>query len=199
PNSFASARSATTRSKRENGGPKKGQSRRRGGARGGVGRSHHRGDAIRLAPAGVSATLGTIHLIAAGWFERLAADAYHLLTFHLSCVFWAPSCLVFGFLWSFLQSASDGVLQALNEAIVHAREPLERPSACNLVAGLTVSVSDLTVQMRRSTDRPATARGHTVSLTETTGRGLIRRVYRPGQGISQKRRSEAEPAVSRAR
>jgi len=33
PNSFASARSATTRSKRENGGPKKGQSRRRGSSR----------------------------------------------------------------------------------------------------------------------------------------------------------------------
>src|SRR5215472_12939892 len=100
-----------------------------GGARGGVGRSHHRGDAIRLAPAGVSATLGTIHLIAAGWLERLAADAYHVLTVHLSHVFLAPSCLVFGFLWSFLQSAGDGVLQALNEAIVHAKEPLERPSA----------------------------------------------------------------------
>src|SRR5215470_6638598 len=149
PNSFASARSATTRSKRENGGPKKGQSRR-GGARGGVGRSHHRGDAIRLAPAGVSATLGTIHLIAAGWLERLAADAYHVLTVHLSHVFSAPSCLVFGFLWSFLQSAGDGVLQALNETIIHAKEPLERPSARDLIAGLTVFVS--AVQIRRSTN-----------------------------------------------
>src|SRR5262252_2250261 len=123
-----------------------------GGARGGVGRSHHRGDAIRLAPAGVSATLGTIHLIAAGWLERLAADAYHVLTVHLSHVFLAPSCLVFGFLWSFLQSAGDGVLQALNEAIVHAKEPLERPSTRDLIAGLVVVISDSTVQMRRSTN-----------------------------------------------
>jgi len=115
-------------------------------------RSHRRGDAVRLALAGVSATLGTIHLIAAGWLERLAADAYHVLAVHLSHVFLAPSCLVFGFLWSFLQSAGDGVLQTLNEAIVHAKEPLERPSTRDLIAGLAVVISDSTVQMRRSTN-----------------------------------------------
>ena len=121
-------------------------------------------------------------------------QAHHTLAVHLSHVFSAPSCRVFGFLRSFLQPAGNGVLQALGEAVVHAKESLERPSACNLVAGLTVSVSDPTVQMRRSTDRPATARGHTVSLTETTGRGL--RVYVRGQGISQKRRSVAQSALS---
>jgi len=58
--------------------------------------------------------------------------------------------LRFGFLWSFLQAAGDGVLQALNEAIVHAKEPLECPSARDLVAGLTTFVS--AVQIRRSTN-----------------------------------------------
>jgi len=115
-------------------------------------RSHHRGHAIRLALAGVSATLGTIHLIAAARVECLAADAYHVLAVHLSHVFLAPSCLVFGFLWSFLQSAGDGVLQTLNEAIVHAKEPLEHPSTRDLIAGLVVVISDSTVQMRRSTN-----------------------------------------------
>jgi len=142
-----------------------------GGARGGVGRSHHRGDAIRLAPAGVSATLGTIHLIAAGWLERLAADAYHVLTVHLSHVFLAPSCLVFGFLWSFLQSAGDGVLQALNEAIVHAKEPLERPSTRDLIAGLVVLISDSTAQIPRSADGPAAAGGHATPPATRIGFG----------------------------
>ena len=118
----------------------------------GVGRSHHRGDAIRLALAGVSATLGTIHLIAAGGVERLAAGAHHALAVHLSHVFSAPARFVFGFLWSFLQAAGDGVLQALNEAIVHAKEPLECPSACDLVAGLGAAILDPTVHMRRSTN-----------------------------------------------
>ena len=91
-------------------------------------------------------------MIAAGWLERLSADACHVLAVHLSHVFLAPSCLVFGFLWSFLQSAGDGVLQTLNEAVVHAKEPLERPSTRDLIAGLVVVISDSTVQMRRSTN-----------------------------------------------
>src|SRR6516164_1807227 len=73
-------------------------------------RSHQRGDAIRLALAGVSATLGTIHLIAAGGVERLAAGAHYALAVHLSHVLSAPSCLVFGFPWLLLQSAGNGML-----------------------------------------------------------------------------------------
>src|SRR5215831_6398305 len=136
----------------------------------GVGRSHHRGDAIRLALAGVSATLGTIHLIAAGGVERLAAGAHYALAVYLSHVLSPPARLVFGFLWSFLQPAGNGMLQTLNEAVVHAKEPLERPSTRDLVTGLIMSVSDPTVHMRRSTDGPAAAGGHTMSPMEATGR-----------------------------
>jgi hypothetical protein len=68
-----------------------------------------------------------------------------------------------------LQPTGNGTLQALNEAIVHAKQPLERPSARDLVAGLIAAVSDLTVHMRRSTDRPAAAGGHTMSPMETMG------------------------------
>src|SRR5262245_16112128 len=101
-------------------------------------RSHHRGHAIGLALAGVSATLGTIHLIAAARVECLAAGAHHALAVHLSHVLATLARFVFGFLRPFLQSAGDGVLQALNEAVVHAKQPLERPSARDLVAGLTM-------------------------------------------------------------
>ena len=91
-------------------------------------------------------------MIAATGVKRLAAGAHHALAVHLSHVFSAPACFVFGFLWSFLRSAGDGVLQTLNEAIVHAKEPLEHPSTRDLIAGLAVVISDSTVQMRRSTN-----------------------------------------------
>jgi hypothetical protein len=113
-------------------------------------RSHQRGDAIRLALAGVSATLGAIYLIAAGGVERLAAGAHHDLTVQLSHVLATLARFVFRLLRPFLQPAGDGVLQALNEAVVHAKQPLERPSARDLVAGLTTFVS--AVQIRRSTN-----------------------------------------------
>jgi hypothetical protein len=84
--------------------------------------------------------------------ERLAAGAHHALAVHLSRVLPTPARLVFSFLWSFLQPAGNGVLQALNEAVIHAKKPFERPSARDLIAGLTLFVSDSTVQIRRSTN-----------------------------------------------
>jgi hypothetical protein len=65
---------------------------------------------------------------------------------------------VVGFPRSLLQPASDGVLQALNEAVIHAQQSVERPAADNFIAWLVVL--DLIVQMRRSTDRPTAAGGH---------------------------------------
>jgi len=68
-----------------------------------------------------------------------------------------------------LQPAGEGALQAIGEAVVHVQQSLERPSAGDLIARLPGFVSDLTVLIRRSTDRPAVAGGHTMSPTETMG------------------------------
>jgi len=84
--------------------------------------------------------------------ECLAAGAHYALAVYLSHVLSPPARLVLGFLWSFLQPAGNGMLQTLDEAVVHAKEPFERPSARDLVAGLTVFVPDSTVQIRRSTN-----------------------------------------------
>jgi len=123
-------------------------------------RSHRRGDAIRLAVAGVSAALGTIHLIAAGGVERLAAGAYPIFARLLLS---AAPCFVFGFLWSFFQPTGDGVGQARDETIVHTEQSIERPATRDLVTRLKVSVSGWTVQMRRAPARPTVCFGHSTS------------------------------------
>jgi len=64
----------------------------------------------------------------------------------------AAPCFVFGLLWSFLQPTGDGVGQARDETLVHAKQSFEGPAARDLVAGLIEPISDLTVQMRRPTD-----------------------------------------------
>src|SRR5262249_54970713 len=125
----------------------------------------------RLALAGVSATLGTIHLIAAARVECLAAGAHHALAVHLSHVLATLARFVFGFLPPFLPSAGHGRLQALDEAVVHAKQPLERPSARDLVAGLTTFVS--AVQIRRSTNRPTLSCGPGVVPPKTAKRGFV--------------------------
>jgi hypothetical protein len=65
----------------------------------------------------------------------------------------------FGLLRSRLKAVGNGALHLCNETIVHANEPLERPSARNLVARLRLSKA--AVFMRWSTNRLAVARrGH---------------------------------------
>src|SRR6516165_6399502 len=115
-------------------------------------RSRRRGDAIRSPLTSIPTTFRAVNLIAATGVKRLAAGAHHALAVHLSHVFSAPSCRVFGFLRSFLQPAGNGVLQALGEAVVHAKESLEGPSTRDLVSRLTMSVSGPVVQMRRPAD-----------------------------------------------
>ena len=104
--------------------------------------------------------------------ERLAAGAHYTLAAYLSHVLSPPARLVFGFLWSFLQPAGNGMLQTLDEAVVHAKEPFERPSARDLVAGLVAAILDPTVHMWRSADGPAAAGGHATPPATRIGFGM---------------------------
>jgi hypothetical protein len=91
-----------------------------------------------------------------------------------SCGLLAPARLVSGPLWKRLQPTGNGTLYSRNEAIVHAKQLLERPSTRDLVVGLVLFVPDPAVHMRRSTDRLAAAGGHTDVPGKTTERELIR-------------------------
>jgi hypothetical protein len=65
------------------------------------------------------------------------------------------------------QPAGEGAFQAIGEPIIHVEQSLERPSADDLVAGLPIPISDLTLHMRRTTNGPSAAGSHAMSPVET--------------------------------
>ena len=59
------------------------------------------------------------------------------------------------------------MLQALNEAVVHAKEPFDRPSAYDLVTRLIRFA--VIMQVRRAANGPAAAGGHGMPPTRCLG------------------------------